>query len=161
MKNFRHVHGMLHPHAIVRSGRQLAALRLVLNIPDCKARLLPDGRHQVRDERTRVGPCSLISPFAELVLHGRHHAHATRMRGTHKVAEVLSQSLLVSLPRRVRDKDSDLIQLEPRGIIQISFRDRRVVLKPKFGVADGLGGLVIESSYPAEVFWHTTLRGHR
>ena len=60
------------------------------------------------------------------------HAHA---RHAQSRGGCLSKPPYFS-PRRVRDKESDLIQLEPRGIIQISFRDRRVVLKPKFGVAD-------------------------
>src|ERR1039458_788914 len=73
----------------------------------------------------------------------------TRMRDTNKVEEVLSQTFLVSLPRRVRDKDTNLIQLESRGVIQISFRDRRIVLKPKISVSDGFGRLIIESPDPA------------
>ncbi len=98
MEHSRHVHGVLHAQTVIRCGRQLAALGLVLNIPDCKARLLPDGGHQVRDKRARVRPCSLIAPFPELVLHGWHHTHATLMRGTHKVEEVFSQTPPCSAP---------------------------------------------------------------
>src|ERR1019366_9998318 len=67
-----------------------------------------------------------------------------------------SQPLLVPLPRRIRDKDSYLIQLESRGVVQIPLRDRRIVLKPEFSVPDGLGRLIIESSYPAQILRHAT-----
>ena len=76
----------------------------------------------------------------------------TRTCGTHKVEEVSSQSLLIPLPCRIRDKDSYLIQLESRGVVQISVRDRPIVLKPEFSVADAFGRLIIESSDSAEVF---------
>ncbi len=151
---------MFHVQPIVRCGRQRTTLGLVLYVPDDEAGLLADSGHQVGDELPRVGPRGLISPLAKLVLHGRHDADTTVMRRAHKMKEVLSQCLLVSLPGRVRDEHSNLIQLKPLGVVQVAFRDRGVVLKPEFSVAIGIGRLVIESSYAAQVLWHTALASH-
>ena len=66
------------------------------------------------------------------------------MRGADKMKEVLSQRLLISLPR-----------------VLVTLPDRRVVLKPVFSMSDGFGRLVIESSDAAQILRYTALRSHR
>ena len=79
------------------------------------------------------------------------------MRGPHEVNEVLPQRLFVSFPGSIWNKDAHLIQLKPLGVIQFTFRDRTVIVKPMFNVADTFRRLIVKSPDTAEIFWHTAL----
>jgi hypothetical protein len=83
------------------------------------------------------------------------------MRGADEVEKLLFQRLFVSLPSRIGDEHSNLIQLKLLGVVQVTFRNRWFVLKPVFSMSDGFGRLVIESSDAAQILWYTTLRSHR
>jgi hypothetical protein len=80
------------------------------------------------------------------------------MGGAHKVDKALPQGFFVSLPCRIRSEHSDLVQLKPFCIVQVTFRYGRVVLKPMFSVSDGFRGLVVESPDAAQIFRDSTLR---
>ena len=85
------------------------------------------------------GPCAGI-------LKRGHDADAVFAANADEIHEVRAKRGLVCKVGGIAEKNANLIQIEPPGVIHVARRFRRTILKPHFVVADGGRGFIIKAT---------------
>src|SRR5450759_3867174 len=82
------------------------------------------------------------------ILQRRHDADAALMAGADEMQNVLAKSRLILGVSGVVEKNADLVEVEPPGVVHVALGLRRVVGQPVFRMANGGCGLVVEPAPP-------------
>src|ERR1019366_8974776 len=85
------------------------------------------------------------------ILQRGHDADAALMAGADEMQKVLAKSRLILGVSGVVEKNADLVEVEPPGVVHVALGLSRVVGQPVFRMADGGCGLVVEPAHLRQV----------
>src|ERR1035437_6551528 len=95
--------------------------------------------------------CAVLGPGGGILQRG-HDADAALMAGADEMQKVLAKSRLIFGVSGVVEKNADLGEVDPPGVVHVAIGLSRVVGQPVFRMANGGCRLVVESAHLRQVF---------